>query len=125
MAQINFSHLMKWRQTLLDLHQPSLLLKKRQCLTMLVLLNDAFTHAKHFGVKTAIGTESPLAFEPGNPTILPGGDPEHLITQDWIRTCPPFVQNRMANTYGYTIPTSRGATNETFARHYMKEYLQG
>ena len=25
------------------------------------LLNKAFTHAKHFGVKTAIGTESPLA----------------------------------------------------------------
>lgn len=80
------------------------------------LLNNAFTHAKHFGVKTAIGTESPLAFEPGNPTLLASGDPEHLITHDWIRTCPPFVENRMTKTYGYTIPNSRGATNETFAK---------
>ena len=41
------------------------------------LLNKAFTHAKHFGVKTAIGTESPLAFEPGNPNILASGDPDY------------------------------------------------
>ena len=84
--------------------------------TPTILLNKAFTHAKHFGVKTAIGTESPLAFEPGNPNILASGDPEHLITQDWIRTCPPFVENRMANTFGYTMPTSRGPVNETFAK---------
>lgn len=80
------------------------------------LLRDAFTHARELGVKTALGTEAPLAFEPGNPDITSEGDPAHIITEDWIRTCPPDVQDRMSDVHGYTIPTSRGADNEAFAK---------
>ena len=80
------------------------------------LLRDAFTHAKRLGIKTAIGTESPLVFEPGNAHVNEEGDPAHIITEDWIRTCPPYVQNRMRDVYGFTIPASRGADNEAFAK---------
>ena len=34
------------------------------------LLNDAFTHAKHFGVKTAIGTEFWLSNQAIQPYLL-------------------------------------------------------
>ena len=80
------------------------------------LLHDAFTHAKRLGIKTALGTESPLAFEPGNSQINDEGDPAHIITEDWIRTCPPYVLNRMRDVYGFTVPASRGADNEAFAK---------
>ena len=50
------------------------------------LLHDAFTHAKRLGIKTALATESPLAFEPGNPKFNGEGDPAHIIIEDWIRT---------------------------------------
>jgi hypothetical protein len=80
------------------------------------LLRDAFTHAKRLGIKTAIGIEAPLAFEPGNPAITPEGDPAHIITRDWIRTCPPHVRARMRDAHGFTIPTSRGRNNEAFAK---------
>lgn len=80
------------------------------------LLGDAFTHARNLGIKTAIGTESPLAFEPGNKSLYPDGEPQHIITEDWIRTCPPYVRDRMRDVHGLTIPTSRGANNEAFAK---------
>lgn len=80
------------------------------------LLDDAFTHARNLGIKTALGTESPLAFEPGNPNFNQEGDPVHIIIEDWIRTCPPHVRDRMRDAHGYTIPTSRGADNEAFAK---------
>ena len=80
------------------------------------LLHDAFTHAKSLGIKTALGSESPLVFEPGNSQLNDEGDPAHIITQDWIRTCPPYVRDRMRDTYGFTIPVSRGADNEAFAK---------
>ena len=80
------------------------------------LLHDAFSHAKQLGIKTALGTESPLAFEPGNSQINDEGDPAHIITEDWIRTCPPYVLKRMRDVYGFTVPTSRAADNEAFAK---------
>jgi len=80
------------------------------------LLHDSFTHARALGIKTAIGTESPLAFEPGNRAKNEEGDDAHIITRDWIRTCPSFVRDRMRDTHGFKIPTSRGAENEAFAK---------
>ena len=80
------------------------------------LLHDAFTHAKKLGIKTALGSESPLAFEPGNSQMSDEGDPAHIITKDWIRTCPPHVRDRMRDVYGFTVPVSRGADNEAFAK---------
>ena len=80
------------------------------------LLRDAFTHAKHLGIKTALGSESPLVFEPGNPKVNDEGDPAHIITEDWIRTCPAYVQDRMKHVHGFAIPTSRGPDNEAFAK---------
>ena len=80
------------------------------------LLHDAFTHAKKLGIKTALGSESPLAFEPGNSQMNDEGDPAHIITKDWIRTCPPHVRDRMRDVYGFTVPVSRGADNEAFAK---------
>ena len=79
------------------------------------LLHDAFTHAKKLGIKTALGSESPLAFEPGNSQINDEGDPAHIITEDWIRTCPPHVRDRMKDVYGFTVPVSRGADNEALS----------
>ena len=72
------------------------------------LFKNSFTHAKNLGIKTAIGNESPLAFEPGSS--------QHLITSDWISRTPQFVQDRMSNFYGFTPPTSRGANNEIYAK---------
>ena len=80
------------------------------------LLNEAFTHARHLGVKTALGHEAPLVFEPGNRNRNDEGDEAHIITRDWIRTCPPSVRDRMKKTHGFTVPTSRGADNEAFSR---------
>jgi hypothetical protein len=80
------------------------------------LLKDAFTHARALGVKTAIGTEAPLAFEPGNAKRNHEGDHAHIITKDWIRTCPPYVRDRMRDVHGYKLPESRGPTNEDFAK---------
>ena len=75
-----------------------------------VLLNRAFTHAKQLGVKTALGTETPMGVEPGS------ADADALITKNWIRGCPPETQARMRDVYGYTLPTARGSVNETFAK---------
>jgi hypothetical protein len=80
------------------------------------LLNDAFTHARALGVKTALGTEAPLVFEPGNSKRNDEGDDAHIITKDWIRTCPPYVRDRMVDVHGYKIPQSRGPGNERFAK---------
>ena len=80
------------------------------------LLRDAFTHAKRLGIKTALGSESPLAFEAGNSKMIEEGEPAHIITEDWIRTCPPYVQDRMREVHGFSVPASRGADNEAFAK---------
>lgn len=80
------------------------------------LLKDAFSHARSLGIKTAIGIESPLAFEPGNRKKNREGDYAHIITKDWIRTCPPYVRDRMRYVHGFAIPKSRGAQNELFAK---------
>ena len=80
------------------------------------LLDEAFTHAKQLGVKTALGHEAPLVFEAGNRSRNEEGDEAHIITRDWIRTCPPSVRDRMRDAHGFTIPTSRGADNEAFAK---------
>ena len=80
------------------------------------LLNEAFTHAKQLGVKTALGHEAPLVFEAGNLARNEEGDEAHINTRDWIRTCPPSVRDRMRDAHGFTIPTSRGADNEAFAK---------
>ena len=80
------------------------------------LLQDAFTHARRLGIKTALGTEAPLAFEPGNSLMIEEGEPAHIITEDWIRTCPPYVQDRMREFHGFSVPASRGADNEAYAK---------
>lgn len=49
------------------------------------MFDEAFTHAKHLGVKTALGTELPLGLEPGGPEV------QH----DWVRGMPPELQNRL------------------------------
>ncbi len=81
-----------------------------------LLLQDAFTLAKQMGIKTAIGHEAPLGFEPGNPEINDEGDEAHLITEDWIRTCPPDVQSRMRDVHGLTLPEDTGIVNEIFSK---------
>ena len=81
-----------------------------------LLLRDAFSHARRMGIKTAIGIESPLVFEPGNRKKNREGDFAHIITKDWIRTCPPYVRDRMRDVYGFTVPKSRGEKNELFAK---------
>ena len=75
------------------------------------LLNESFTHAKRLGVKTAIGHEAPMGFEPGNPEFE-----AHIIEEDWIHSCLPEVQTRMRDVYGFTLPTKRGKKNEKFVK---------
>lgn len=75
------------------------------------LLNESFTHAKRLGVKTAIGHEAPMGFEPGNPEFE-----AHIIEEDWIHSCLPEVQARMRDVHGYTLPTARGKNNEKFVK---------
>lgn len=69
------------------------------------LLQKSFTHARQIGVKTAIGHEVPLGFEPGYR--------KHLITKDWIRGVPEEVQYRM-QWYGINTPEDTKVTNEIF-----------
>lgn len=69
------------------------------------LLQKSFTHARQMGVKTAIGHEAPLGFEPGYR--------KHLITKDWIRGVPEEVQYRM-RWHGINIPEDTKITNEIF-----------
>jgi len=75
------------------------------------LLNESFTHAKRLGVKTAIGHEAPMGFEPGNPKFE-----AHIIEKDWIHSCLPEVQVRMRDGHGFTLPTARGKKNEEFVK---------
>ncbi len=72
------------------------------------MFKDAFSHARQLGVKTAIGTEAPMGFEPGNS--------RHLVETDWIHSCPPDVQSRMRDVHGFTLPTERGSVNEAFTK---------
>ena len=69
------------------------------------LLQKSFSHARQLGVKTAIGHEAPLGFEPGHR--------RHLITKDWIRGVPEDVQYRM-RWHGVNIPNKIGLSNEIF-----------
>jgi len=69
------------------------------------LLQKSFTHAKQMGVKTAIGHEAPLGFEPGYR--------KHLITKDWIRGVPEEVQHRI-RWHGLNLPENDKVTNEIF-----------
>ena len=114
------NHLFAYNEMASDaigLKKPSTPKEKAEVLNKVgFLLHDAFTHAKKLGIKTALGSESPLAFEPGNSQINDEGDPAHIITEDWIRTCPPHVRDRMRDVYGFTVPVSRGADNEAFAK---------
>jgi hypothetical protein len=73
-----------------------------------IMLRDAFTHARQMGIKTAIGTEAPMGFEPGSS--------RHLVESDWIHSCPPDVQIRMRDVHGFTLPTERGSVNESFTK---------
>jgi hypothetical protein len=72
------------------------------------MFKEAFSHARQLGVKTAIGTEAPMGFEPGNS--------RHLVETDWIHSCPPDVQARMRDVHGFTLPTERGSVNEAFTK---------
>jgi hypothetical protein len=72
------------------------------------MFSTAFSHARQVGVRTAIGHEAPLGFEPGSST--------HLIEEPWIRGCPPEVQARMKDFHGYTLPSSRGYESELFTK---------
>jgi len=87
-----------------------------------VLLNRAFTHAKQLGVKTALGTETPMGV---TDTLGSGRNARSLLDEEEgeeeepmhpIFTCPPEVQARMRDVHGYTLPTARGSVNETFAK---------
>ena len=119
-------HMMRWRQTRVGLKQPSTPAEKAAVINNVgFLLHDAFTHAKRLGIKTALGTESPLAFEPGNAQVNDEGDPAHIITEDWIRTCPSYVRDRMKHVHGFAIPTSRGPDNEAFAKASTRECSPG
>lgn len=72
------------------------------------MFNEAFSHARQLGIKTALGTEAPMGFEPGSS--------KHLVDEDWIHTCPPDVQVRMRDVHGFTLPTDRGTDNEDFSK---------
>jgi hypothetical protein len=78
-----------------------------------LMFRSAFSHAKQLGVKTAIGHEAPLGIEPGSST--------HLITENWIRSSPPHVQDRMRDMHGFSLPTERGYENKL----YTKRLLEG
>ena len=73
-----------------------------------LLLKDAFSHAKQLGVKTALGSTAPMGFMPGKA--------DHVVPFGRIHSCPVDVQSRMRDTYGYTLPTSRGYANEVFTK---------
>ena len=72
------------------------------------MFRDAFLHARQLGVKSALGTEAPMGFEPGSS--------RHLVEEDWIHSCPPAVQSRMRDVHGLSLPTERGAVNEVFTK---------
>ena len=92
-----------------------------------ILLNAAFTHARQLGVKTALGTETPMGVtgkldsEPNARNLL---DKEEVDQEEreeeepipLIFTCPPEVQARMRDVHGYGLPTERGKVNEAFAK---------
>lgn len=91
-----------------------------------VLLNEAFTHAKRLGIKTALGTEAPmgvtdtLGSERNARNLLDkeedGEEGEEEEPMHPIFTCPPEVQARMRDIHGFSLPTARGAVNEAFSK---------
>ena len=92
-----------------------------------VLLNEAFTHARQLGVKTALGTETPMGV---TGTLDSERNARNRLDQEEadqeegeeeepmppIFTCPPEVQDRMRDVHGFTVPTERGEVNEAFAK---------
>jgi len=52
-----------------------------------IMLNNAFSHARNLGVKTAVGTELPMGLEPKGPEV----------NKSWIRGIPPRLQQRLAD----------------------------
>ncbi len=71
------------------------------------LLRESFTHAKQLGVKTALGSTAPMGFLPKH---------NREVYQDRVHYTPVDVQNRAQEVHGLTLPTSRGYTNEVFAK---------
>jgi len=51
------------------------------------MLKTAFTHARHLGASTAVGTELPLGLEPKGPEV----------DYDWIRGMPPLLNKRLTS----------------------------
>ena len=98
------------------------------------LLNTAFTHAKQLGVKTALGTETPMGATGSIGAERAERNARNLLDlvnkmkqgEEWeedaddlfltIFTCPPEVRARMRDAHGYAIPTGRGETNEAFSK---------
>ena len=98
------------------------------------LLNTAFTHAKQLGVKTALGTETPMGATGSIGAERAERNARNLLDfmntkkrgEEWegnaddlfltIFTCPPEVRARMRNVHGYTVPTGRGEANEAFSK---------
>lgn len=98
------------------------------------LLNAAFTHAKQLGVKTALGTETPMGATGSIGAKRAQRNARNLLNlvnkikegEEWegneddlfltVFSCPPEVRTRMRNVYGYEVPTERGAANEAFSK---------
>ena len=71
------------------------------------LLKESFTHARQLGVKTVLGSTAPMGFMP---------KPNSEIEKDRIHFTPILSQERARDVHGITLPTSRGYTNEVFAK---------
>jgi len=71
------------------------------------LLKESFTHARQLGVKTVLGSTAPMGFMP---------KPNSEIEKDRIHFSPILSQERARDVHGITLPTSRGYTNEVFAK---------
>lgn len=98
------------------------------------LLNTAFTHAKQLGVKTALGTETPMGATGSIGAERAQRNARNLLDfvnkmkrgEEWegneddlfltIFTCPPEVRARMRDVHGYEVPTGRGEANEAFSK---------
>lgn len=98
------------------------------------LLNTAFTHAKQLGVKTALGTETPMGATGSIGAERAERNARNLLDfvnklkkdEEWegdaddlfltLFTCPPEVSARMLKEYGFAIPTGRGEVNEAFVK---------
>ena len=71
------------------------------------LLKESFTHARQLGIKTVLGSTAPMGFMP---------KPNSEIEKDRIHFAPILSQERARDVHGITLPTSRGYSNEVFAK---------